>query len=175
MLRFISLLQYALVTFFLALPTFAFGQVVVDQTTSYSGMSTTTTIALTEVATIIVAENRDNTGSCQIAYAEGDIPPHKMKAIQGLEKLCSGYNRAQVVAAKLAREFGITHYQALKVSLESAFRWPEHYQINPTNGLTFEVKKVARRYLRAKKKAEKKAMKKRLIRHALTTRSKETK
>ena len=162
-----NLFQFALVTF-LALP--AFGQVVVSQVTAYSGMTTTTTITITSVASLVLIENRDSTGHCAITYAEGDIPPHKMKAMQSLQNLCARYSRAQDVAGDLVKEFGISHYQGLKVSLEGAFGWPERYQINPINGVIFEAKKIARKYLRAKKKAQKDRIKKRLIRDALKSR-----
>lgn len=167
---FINLFQIALVALF-ALP--AFGQVVVGQTTSYDGMTTTTEIHIDEVAMIRLAEDRTSHGTCVIAYTEGDIPPHKMEAIQLVERVCRRYNRSQEVAAKLSKEFGVTHYQALKISLESAFGWPGRYQRAPVDGLEFETRKIARKYVRAKKKAEKEAMKKRLIKQAFTHSTKE--
>jgi hypothetical protein len=162
--------------FFLIGPALAFGQVLTTHnTTAYDGMSTTTIVTLVNVATIHLTEDRLSKGSCTIIYAEGDIPPHKMEALEGLEGLCMKYNHAQVIAAKLAEEFGITRYQALKASLESAFGWSNSYQINPTNGIEFEVKKIARTYKRAKKKAQRERIKKALIHHALTTTTKEIK
>lgn len=171
---FINFFQFALFTFFI-LPALAFGQVTVGHVITYDGMTTTTTITLAEVATLTLTEDRTSKGSCTLTYAEGDIPPHKMEAIEAVESVCRRYNRAQVVAEKLAKEFGTTRYQALKISLEVAFRWPGRYQRNPVNGLEMEVNKIARAYLRAKKKAQREAMKKRLIKQALTTSTTKTK
>ena len=77
---------------------------------------------------------------------------------------------SQWLKMELAKEFGTSRYQALKVVLESAFGWNERYQIYPTKGIIFEAKKIARKYLRLKKKVEKKKMSKRLIRDALGSR-----
>lgn len=159
--------QVALVTIF-ALP--AFGQMSVATHTAYSGMITTTSISLTEVATLKITEDRLGKGNCTITYAEGDIPPHKIETILSLEGLCAKYNRAQKVAGELAKEFNITHYQALKVALESGMGWGSRYQRAPIDGLEFEAEKIARRYLRAKKEIKKKEMKRRLIRDALKSR-----
>jgi hypothetical protein len=163
----INLFQFALVVLF-SLPVF--GQMTVSVETSYDGMANTTTVSLKDVVLLNITENRDTTGICTVIYAEGDIPPHKMEAIMSLENLCAKYNRAQKLADELAKEFGTSRYQALKVVLESAFGWNERYQIYPTKGIIFEAKKIARKYLRLKKKVEKKKMSKRLIRDALGSR-----
>lgn len=166
---FINIFQFALITSFLAIAP-AFGQVTVIHVTAYNGMTTTTTITSEGLATLVLTENRDSTGHCAITYAEGDIPPQKIKAMEAVEGVCRKYNRSQSVAAELAKEFNTTHYQALKVALEGAFGWGERYQRAPVDGLELELKKIARKYLRAKKKAQKERMKRRLIRDALKSR-----